>query len=74
MQHSRTFSCSATHKMAPPIRGTTQNPNAERRRLGQSTTQIARAYRTTATSAVQVILGIPPLYLQFQREARPFED
>ncbi|GBM27682.1 hypothetical protein AVEN_95346-1 [Araneus ventricosus] len=27
------------------------------------------AYRTTATSALQVILGIPPLYLQFQQEA-----
>ncbi|GBN80122.1 hypothetical protein AVEN_207029-1 [Araneus ventricosus] len=28
------------------------------------------AYRTTATSALQVILGIPPLYLQLQEEAR----
>ncbi|GBN10465.1 hypothetical protein AVEN_90710-1 [Araneus ventricosus] len=28
------------------------------------------AYRATATSALQVILGIPPLYLQVQREAR----
>ncbi|GBO07101.1 hypothetical protein AVEN_248258-1 [Araneus ventricosus] len=27
-------------------------------------------YRTTATSPLQVILGIPPLYLQVQREAR----
>ncbi|GBM42968.1 hypothetical protein AVEN_168544-1 [Araneus ventricosus] len=27
-------------------------------------------YRTTATSALQVKLGIPPLYLQIQREAR----
>ncbi|GBL89665.1 hypothetical protein AVEN_104621-1 [Araneus ventricosus] len=28
------------------------------------------AYRTTATSALQVILGIPPLYIQLQQEAR----
>ncbi|GBM13651.1 hypothetical protein AVEN_229612-1 [Araneus ventricosus] len=28
------------------------------------------AYRTTATSALQVILGIPPLYLQLQQKAR----
>ncbi|GBL70146.1 hypothetical protein AVEN_54840-1, partial [Araneus ventricosus] len=28
------------------------------------------AYRTTATSALQVILGIPPLYLQLQQDAR----
>ncbi|GBM76039.1 hypothetical protein AVEN_53912-1 [Araneus ventricosus] len=28
------------------------------------------AYRTTSTSALQVILGIPPLYLQLQQEAR----
>ncbi|GBM14748.1 hypothetical protein AVEN_72016-1 [Araneus ventricosus] len=28
------------------------------------------AYITTATSALQVILGIPPLYLQLQQEAR----
>ncbi|GBO10105.1 hypothetical protein AVEN_81740-1 [Araneus ventricosus] len=28
------------------------------------------AYRTTATSALQDILGIPPLYLQLQQEAR----
>ncbi|GBO16706.1 Retrovirus-related Pol polyprotein from type-1 retrotransposable element R1 [Araneus ventricosus] len=28
------------------------------------------AYRTIATSALQVILGIPPLYLQLQQEAR----
>ncbi|GBM01890.1 hypothetical protein AVEN_219007-1 [Araneus ventricosus] len=28
------------------------------------------AYRTTATSELQFILGIPPLYLQFQREVR----
>ncbi|GBM58556.1 hypothetical protein AVEN_234008-1, partial [Araneus ventricosus] len=28
------------------------------------------AYRTTATSALHVILGIPPLYLQLQQEAR----
>ncbi|GBN70581.1 hypothetical protein AVEN_58892-1 [Araneus ventricosus] len=28
------------------------------------------AYRTTATSTLQVILGIHPLYLYFQREAR----
>ncbi|GBL89038.1 hypothetical protein AVEN_255183-1 [Araneus ventricosus] len=28
------------------------------------------AYRTTATSAVQAILGITPLFLQLQQEAR----
>ncbi|GBM11083.1 hypothetical protein AVEN_242972-1 [Araneus ventricosus] len=28
------------------------------------------AYRTTAISVLQVILGIPPLYLQLQQEAR----
>ncbi|GBM44286.1 hypothetical protein AVEN_23341-1 [Araneus ventricosus] len=28
------------------------------------------AYRTTSTAALQVILGIPPLHLQLQREAR----
>ncbi|GBO00159.1 hypothetical protein AVEN_212418-1 [Araneus ventricosus] len=28
------------------------------------------AYRTTATSALQIILGIPPIYLQLQQEAR----
>ncbi|GBL89602.1 hypothetical protein AVEN_209083-2-1, partial [Araneus ventricosus] len=28
------------------------------------------AYRTTATSALQVTLGIPPLYLQLQQDAR----
>ncbi|GBM68813.1 hypothetical protein AVEN_22283-1 [Araneus ventricosus] len=36
IQHSR-ISGSASHQMAPPIRGTTQKPNAERRRLVQST-------------------------------------
>ncbi|GBM35767.1 hypothetical protein AVEN_108965-1 [Araneus ventricosus] len=31
---------------------------------------ISGAYRTTSTAALQVILGIPPLHLQLQREAR----
>jgi len=31
---------------------------------------ISGAYRTTPTAALQVILGIPPLHLQLQREAR----
>ncbi|GBN07255.1 hypothetical protein AVEN_212443-1, partial [Araneus ventricosus] len=31
---------------------------------------LTEACRTTATSALQVILGIPPLYLQLQQEAR----
>ncbi|GBM37341.1 hypothetical protein AVEN_40289-1 [Araneus ventricosus] len=31
---------------------------------------LTRTYRTTATSALQVILGIPPVYLQLQQEAR----
>ncbi|GBN27478.1 hypothetical protein AVEN_67543-1 [Araneus ventricosus] len=31
---------------------------------------ISDAYRTTSTAALQVILGIPPLHLQLQREAR----
>ncbi|GBL80142.1 hypothetical protein AVEN_29131-1 [Araneus ventricosus] len=35
-----------------------------------STQDMIRAYRTTATSALQVILGIPPLYLQLKQEAR----
>ncbi|GBM86393.1 hypothetical protein AVEN_271684-1 [Araneus ventricosus] len=31
---------------------------------------ILGAYRTTSTAALQVIMGIPPLHLQLQREAR----
>ncbi|GBN28424.1 hypothetical protein AVEN_171948-1 [Araneus ventricosus] len=31
---------------------------------------ISGAYRTTSTAALQIILGIPPLHLQLQREAR----
>ncbi|GBL75329.1 hypothetical protein AVEN_194540-1 [Araneus ventricosus] len=31
---------------------------------------ISGAYRTTSTAALQVILGIPPLHLQLQRETR----
>ncbi|GBM15023.1 hypothetical protein AVEN_113157-1 [Araneus ventricosus] len=31
---------------------------------------ISGAYRTTSTAALHVILGIPPLHLQLQREAR----
>ncbi|GBM54123.1 hypothetical protein AVEN_119852-1 [Araneus ventricosus] len=31
---------------------------------------ISGAYRTTSTAALQVILGIPPLHLQLQRDAR----
>ncbi|GBM57524.1 hypothetical protein AVEN_97640-1 [Araneus ventricosus] len=34
MQHNRTVSGTATHQMAPSIRGMTEEPNAERRRLG----------------------------------------
>ncbi|GBN67921.1 hypothetical protein AVEN_128715-1 [Araneus ventricosus] len=32
--------------------------------------QISRAYRTTPTAALQTILGIPPLHMQLQFEAR----
>ncbi|XP_055951673.1 uncharacterized protein LOC129987758 [Argiope bruennichi] len=31
---------------------------------------ISGAYRTTSTAALQIILGIPPLHLQLQREAK----
>ncbi|GBM76517.1 hypothetical protein AVEN_102300-1 [Araneus ventricosus] len=31
---------------------------------------ISGAYKTTSTAALRVILGIPPLHLQLQREAR----
>ncbi|GBN85732.1 hypothetical protein AVEN_222156-1 [Araneus ventricosus] len=44
MQRNRTVSCSATHQMAPPIRGTTEKPNAERRRL---TKELIRGRRDT---------------------------